>query len=196
LVTGKKLIAVVGVVALVTVLGLVLGGMAFAQTETPQDQTTPSTPGRLPWGGGMGCLSGRSWGNFDAMAKALNLEPTQLFEKLHDGQTLADIAKEQGVDLTKVQEAANAERVQAMKDAIAQAVKDGKITQEQADWMLKGLEQGYLGKGRGFGFEFGGMGGRGMRGFHGDRGMMRGFGGGQAPEQAPSTPSTTESSWS
>jgi hypothetical protein len=151
-VTGKKLIAVVGVVTLITVLGLVVGGMAFAQTETPPEQTTPATPGQLPWGKGMGCLGGRSWGNFDAMAEALNLTPTQLFEKLHDGQTLADIAKAQGVDLTKVQEAANAERVKAMKDAIAQAVKDGKITQEQADWMLQGLEQGYMGKGRSFGF--------------------------------------------
>jgi hypothetical protein len=193
-VTGKKLIAVVGVVTLITVLGLVVGGMAFAQTETPPEQTTPATPGQLPWGKGMGCLGGRSWGNFDAMAEALNLTPTQLFEKLHDGQTLADIAKAQGVDLTKVQEAANAERVKAMKDAIAQAVKDGKITQEQADWMLQGLEQGYMGKGRSFGF--GGMGGRGMHGFQGDRGMMRGFGRGLAPEQAPDTPSTTESSWS
>jgi hypothetical protein len=124
--------------ALITVFGLVVGGMAFAQTETPPDQTTPATPGQLPWGKGFGCMGGRSWGNFDAMAKALNLAPTALFEKLHGGQTLADIAKEQGVDLTKVQEAANAERVQAMKDAIAQAVKDGKITQEQANWMLRG----------------------------------------------------------
>jgi len=186
-VTGKKLIAVVGVVALITVLGLVVGGMAFAQTETPQDETTPAAPGRLPWGKGFGCMGGGSWDNFDAMAKALNLTPTQLFEKLHDGQTLADIAKEQGVDLAKVQEAANAERVKAMKDAIAQAVKDGKITQDQADWLLQGLDQGFLGKGRGFGFGFGGRGGH---------GMMHGFGRGQAPQQAPDTPSTTESSWS
>ena len=187
--TGKKLIVVVGVVALITVLGLVVGGMAFAQTETPPDQTTPATPGQLPWGKGLGfgCMGGGSWNNFDAMAKALNLEPTRLFEKLHNGQTLADIAKEQGVDLTKVQEAANAERVKAMKDAIAQAVKDGKITQDQADWLVKGLDQGYLGKGRGFGFGFGGRGGH---------GMMRGFGRGLEPNQAPTTPSTTESSWS
>jgi hypothetical protein len=193
--TGKKLIAVVGVVALITVLRLVVGGIAFAQTETPPDQTTPAPLERLPWGKGFGCMGGGSWKNFDAMAEALKLEPTELFEKLHNGQTLADIAKEQGVDLAKLQEAANAERVKAMKDAIAQAVTDGKITQEQADWMLQGLEQGYLGKGRGFGFGFGGMGGRGMHGFRGGPGM-RGFWGGQAPEQAPSAPSTTPSSWS
>jgi hypothetical protein len=183
-VTRKKLLAVVGVVALITVVGLVMGGMALAQTETPPSQTAPATPGRLPWGKGFGCMGGGSWGNFDAMAKALNLTPTQLFEQLHEGKTLADIASEQGVDLAKVQEAANAERVQAMKAAIAQAVTDGKITQAQADWLLQGLDQGYLGKGRGF--EFGHGGGRGMRGFWG----------GQAPKQAPSAPTPSESSWS
>ena len=190
--TRKKLVAVVGVVALITVVGLAVGGMALAQTETPP-QTAPATPGQLPWGKGFGCMGGGSWGNFDAMAKALNLTPTQLFEKLHEGKTLADIATEQGIDLQKVQDAANAARVQAMKDAIAQAVNDGKITQAQADWLLQGLDQGYMGKGRGF--EFGGMGGRGMHGFRGGPGM-RGFRGGQAPQQAPSAPTPSQSSWS
>jgi hypothetical protein len=103
------------------------------------------------------------------MAKALNLTPTQLFEELHNGKTLDEIAKAQGVDLAKVQEAANAARLQAMKDTIAQAAKDGKITQEQADWLLQGLEKGYMGKGRGgeFGFGRGPMGRGGMRG-HGN----------------------------
>ena len=191
--TRKKLLAVVGVVTLITVVGLVMGGMALAQTETPPAQTTPENPQQLQWGKGFGCMGGGSWGNFDAMAKALNLTPTELFEKLHEGKALADIAKEQGVDVAKVQEAANAERVQAMKAAIAQAVTDEKITQAQADWLLKGLEQGYMGKGRGFGF--GGMGGRGMHGFRGGPGM-RGFRGGQAPEQAPSAPAPSQSSWS
>jgi hypothetical protein len=186
-VTKKKLLVLVGVVALITVVGLVMGGLAFAQTETPPSQTTPTNPEKFGWGMGMG---GRSWDNFDAMAQALNLTPTGLFEKLHEGKTLADIAKEQGVDLTKVQEAANAERVQAMKDAIAQAVNDGKITQAQADWLLKGLEQGYLGKNKGFGFGFGHGGGRGMRGFGGGRMPFK------APQQAPDTSSTSPSSWS
>jgi hypothetical protein len=189
-VTKKKLLAVVGVVALIAVVGLVVGGIAFAQTETPPSQTTPATPGQFGRGMGFGCMGGGSSANFDAMAKALNLTPTQLFEKLHEGTSLADIAKEQGVDLTKVQEAANAERVKAMKDAITQAVTDGKITQAQADWLLKGLEEGYLGKGKGFGFGFGHGGGRGMRGFGGGRMPF------QAPQQAPQAPSTSPSSWS
>jgi hypothetical protein len=183
----KKVMAVVGVVALITVVGLVAGGIALAQTETPPSQGTPTSPLKVPWGMGMfGRFGGGSWANFDAVAAALNLTPTQLFEQLHSGKTLAEIASAQGVDLTKVQKAANAERVQAMKDAIAQAVKDGKLTQAQADWLLQGLDQGYLGKGRGFGFGFGRGMGRGMRG----------FGGGLVPKQAPSAPTPSQSSWS
>jgi hypothetical protein len=186
-VSKKKVLVVAGVVALITVVGLVMGGIALAQTETPPSQTAPATPRLFLWGKGFGGMGGGSWANFDAIAAALNLTPTQLFEKLHEGKTLADIATEQGVDLTKVQEAANAAKVQAMKDGIAQAVKDGKITQAQADWLLQGLDQGYIGKGRGFGFGFGHGGGR---------GMLRGFWGGQAPKQVPSAPTPSQSSWS
>ncbi|MGD2144997.1 MAG: hypothetical protein PVF54_11010 [Anaerolineae bacterium] len=32
---------------------------------------------------------------------------------------------------------------EAMRDAITQAVEDGRISQEQADWLLEGLEQGF-----------------------------------------------------
>jgi hypothetical protein len=45
-----------------------------------------------------------------------------------------------------VQDAMNAARGEAMRQAIEQAVEDGNMTQEQADWMLKGLEQGFFPK--------------------------------------------------
>jgi hypothetical protein len=154
----------------------------FAQTDTPSTQATP-TPCKPFWGRGFGFWGGGWTTDFDAVAKALNLTPTQLFEELHSGKTLEEIATAQGVDMTKVQEAANASRIQAMKDAIAQAVKDGKITQEQADWLLQGLDKGYLGKGRGFGFGFG----RGMRG------GMRGFGM-WGPVPVPTAPASGTSS--
>lgn len=156
---GKKWLAVAGVLALFVLVGALAVGTVAAQSTTP----TPTTPYGLwgKFGHGFGFWGGPN-STFDAIAKALNLTPTQLFEQLHSGKTLDEIAKAQGVDLTKLQEAANAARVQAMKDAIAQAVKDGKISQEQADWLLQGLEKGYW------------MGGRG--GFRG-HGGMRGFGG-------------------
>ncbi len=84
--------------------------------------------------------------NFDAIAKALNLTPTQLFEQLHSGKTLDEIAEAQGVDLAKVQEAANATRVQAMKDAIAQAVKDGKMTQDRPTGSCRGWTRATWGR--------------------------------------------------
>ena len=177
--TVKKLAAVVGALALIAVIGVVAAGAAFAQTAapTPVPNAAPAQPfGERGMGRGFG-LEGiggpGSWANFDAMAQALNLTPTQLFEALHSGKTLDEIAKTQGVDLAKVQEAAKTARTQAMKEKIAQAVKDGKLTQEQANWLLQGLENGYMGKGRGgeFGFGRGPMGRGGMRGHgHGNEG--------------------------
>ena len=180
--TGKRLAAVVGVVALIAVVGVLVVGTAFAQSGTPGSQATPMTPKAHAFGlgKGPGFWGGGSMADFDAMAKALNLPPTQLFEQLHSGKTLAEIAQAQNVDLTKVQEAANATRITAMKDRINQAFTAGAITKAQADWLLQGLDNGYMGKGPG---GFGGQMGR---------GGMRGFGG-RAPSRMPrpAAPGTT-----
>jgi len=174
----KKWFAVVGALALFVLVGAVVAGTVSAQAPTPTP--APNTfLGKL--GRGLGFWGGPN-SEFDAIAKALNLTPTQLFEQLHSGKTLEEIAQAQGVDLTKVQEAVNASRLQAMKDRIAQAVKDGKMTQEQADWLLQGLEKGYMPGGRGG--RFGGF----M-----DHGGMRGFGGKGFPK-TPSTPTPGTSS--
>jgi hypothetical protein len=180
--TGKRIAAVVGVVALVAVVAVLVVGTAFAQSGTPGSQATPLAPKdrAFGFGKGPGFWGGGSMADFDAMAKALNLNPTQLFEQLHSGKTLAEIATAQNVDLTKVQEAANATRIQAMKDRISQAVTDGTMTKAQAEWLLQGLDNGYMGKGPG------GFGG------HMGRGGMRGFGG-RTPSRMPSpaAPGTT-----
>ncbi len=191
----KKLVGILGVVALVAVLGALAANAAFAQTTTPQTaapqttapqaQATPTTPGAQQGtkqrGGDFGFLfPGGSTAAFDAEAKALNLTPTQLFEQLHSGKTLSDIAAAQGVDLATVQSAAQAVQAQSMKDQIAQAVKDGTMTQAQADWLLQGLDKGYIDAGRGFGL-FGG--GRGPGG-HGMGGL--GLPGNQTAPAAPS----------
>lgn len=182
----KRLSAVMGAVALIAVVGALVVGTAFAQdtTPTPAPNAAPDTPSGKH---GMGMRFGFRGGNtenFDAIAKALNLTPTQLFEQLHSGKTLAEIATAQGVDLAKVQADATAARVQAMKDTIAQAVKDGKMTQDRADWLLLGLDKGYLGQGRDFGF--------GLGCDHMGRGGMRG--GKWGPSQTPSAPASGTSS--
>lgn len=191
--TLKKFTVVAGVLALIAILTVVSVGAAFAQTTTPPAQATPTTPnqsdtGKLGRGLGFGFgLRGGDTASFDAVAKALNLTPTQLFEQLHSGKTLSEIATAQGVDLATVTAAANASRVQAMKDKIAAAVAAGTITQEQADWMLQGIEKGWSFGGKGLGFGFGG--GRG----HG-RGMMSGDGSSNGTQQTPTTPSVGSSS--
>jgi hypothetical protein len=155
----KKIVAVLGAVALVTVSGVFAAGTALAQSATPPAQTAPAGPGApsadrgMDFGFGFG---GGSWTQFDAAAKALNLTPTQLFEALHGGKSMSDIATSQGVELQKVQDAVNAVRTQAMKDNIAQAVKDGRMTQAQADWLLEGISKGYSDGGMGFGPGMGG----------------------------------------
>jgi hypothetical protein len=147
----KKLAIVVGALALVAASGI--GGVlaaskVYAQPATPQAQATPgSRQGDLGFAFG----GGNSWKDFDAEAEALNLTPTQLFEQLHSGKSLSDIASAQGIELQKVQDAVAAVHTQAMKDNISQAVKDGKMTQDQADWLLQGIEKGYTTGGLDFG---------------------------------------------
>ncbi len=97
--------------------------------------------------GGMFDANGDGWKVYDAVAAALKLTPTQLFEQLHSGKTLSEIADAQGVKLADVQAAAQTAARDAMKARIEQAVKDGRLTQAQADQMLKALEQGNVGPG-------------------------------------------------
>jgi hypothetical protein len=153
-----------GAFAAVAIVAVLAGGVLFAATTASAQDTEP-TPAP-PWEGrGLGLFgwSGGSWTIFDTIADALGLSPNELFTESHDeGKTVSEIADEQGVDLDTVRDALNARRAEARQEAIQQAVEDGRITQEQADWMLEGIEQGY---GLGFGGRGMGRGGHvGMRG--------------------------------
>jgi ABC-type sugar transport system substrate-binding protein len=176
----KRFMILAGAALAIVLLGATLVVPALAQEETP----TPEAPLGCH-GGGFGFWGG-SWTMFDTMAEALGLSPDEFFAELHAGKTLEEIAEAQGVELEAVQEAMNAARADAMREAIEQAVEDGNITQEQADWLLEGLEQGFFPMGRGFGF------GHGMKGGFG-RGMRGSFGG-FAPQRAPSTSTVPSSS--
>ena len=83
------------------------------------------------------------------LAEQLGMTADELQAELEAGKTIAELAEEKGVDL-------QANRVEAMKEQIQQAVEDGRMTQEQADWMLDGLEQGFAPMERGFGHARGG----------------------------------------
>jgi len=136
-----------GALVLLLLVGLAGGTLVFAQ-ETDPTTVEPGAWGR--WG--LFGFGGRSWAVFDAAAEALGLSPDGLFAELHDaGMTLTEIAEEQGVDIDAVQDAMNASRAEAQRQAIEQAVEDGSLGQEQADWLLEGLELGFTGGRHGMG---------------------------------------------
>ncbi|MBI5876893.1 MAG: hypothetical protein HZB53_04515 [Chloroflexi bacterium] len=73
----------------------------------------------------------------DAAAKALNMTTPDLANALRSGKSVADLAKEKGVALDTVKKAI----VDAETAQIDQAVKDGKLTADQATKLKDGLNQ-------------------------------------------------------
>jgi hypothetical protein len=157
-----KSIGVVALVAVVTVISLIALGAAQPAAATETQAVTSH--------GGRG-LCGQA--GLEAAAEALNMTTDELTTQLWAGESLADLADEAGVDLQEVQDAVTAACQEATRDAIEQAVTDGTITREHADWLLEGLDKGFWG-GSARGFGFGGVGFR-----------LRGFGGGHGPGRFP-----------
>jgi Spy/CpxP family protein refolding chaperone len=120
----KKLVMVAGVLAAVSVLGLFAVGTAFAQGPAP----TPPTPWGHAWGGVVNGYSVMS----DAITKLLGMTWQQIYDARAAGKTLSDIAKSKGISDQKVTDTMLA----SQKSAVGQAVKDKRITQAQADWVL------------------------------------------------------------
>lgn len=164
----KILIAIGGLLAALLVVGVVGTTSAYAQGPNP------------PGSGMMGSGRGFGWSEaaLDAAAKALGMTTDELTSALQSGKTLQDLATEKGVGIADVQAAVQAVRVTEMRERIAQAVEDGTMTQEKADWLLEGLDNGFMGggMGRGFGGQRGG--GQGM-------GNGNGFGFGDCPQVQP-----------
>jgi hypothetical protein len=103
----------------------------------------------------------------EAVADVLGMTTDDVTAALQDGQTLQDLADEAGVDIEDVRAAIQAVHEAEMRERIAQAVEDGTITQENADWLLEGLDKGFIGGPGGFGHGFGGPRGGG----HGPKGV-------------------------
>lgn len=66
-------------------------------------------------------------------AEKLDMSVQDLLTELRDDKSIADVAQEQGVDPQDILDAYLAQ----LEENLAQAVEDGKITQNQADWMLE-----------------------------------------------------------
>jgi len=162
----KKIFAVILVVAVAAVtFGAV--GMAYAQAPTPQAPVDGTGYRYGMMGAGM---RGRMGQNefagtgegvlHDALiavfAEELGVSVEDLNASLLSGENLADIAFEKGLTVDEFQ----ALMTDARAQAVAQAVSDGTLTQEQADWMAQrgggrmmgtgaGARQGIHGAGRG-----------------------------------------------
>lgn len=104
-------------------------------------------------GGGFG--PGMMWNDdhpmMFAVAEALGLEPDALVDAVHNGQTLAEIAEEQGVELETVY----AVMLTTAEEHMASLVEEGTITQDQADehlaWMRENVDEMPMFSGSGFG---------------------------------------------
>jgi uncharacterized protein (DUF433 family) len=91
------------------------------------DLSMPFHPGP-PLMGNPG-LWGFADGPFAAAANAIGIEPSELFGELRDGKTIADVAKDHGVEVSTVVDAV----VVSLQERMDSAVENGWMTQEQAD---------------------------------------------------------------
>lgn len=146
------------------------GGLSAEQADRIRERAEDGFGPGMMGGGMMGRGAGRgmmgrgmmggSEGSLMAVAaEKLGMTVDELATQLKDGKTVADLAKEKGVDLNVIIDAFVAER----QETLAQAVTDGKITQEQADQMLEHMRdmiEDHLNGGMPM-LERGGRGGRG-----------------------------------
>ena len=70
---------------------------------------------------------------FEVAADTLDLSVPDLMAELRDGKSIADLAAKKGVNLQDIVDAHLAQ----VEETLDQAVADGKLTQERADWMLE-----------------------------------------------------------
>jgi len=159
-VNKKILILIGGLLAALMVVGVVGATSVYAQG--PDNSGTDATlNGRGPGGG-------RSFGlgdaELEAAANVLGMTTDEVQSALQEGKTLQDLADTAGVDIADVQAAIQAVHDTEMRDRIQQAVDDGTITQENADWLLEGLDKGFIGVPGGFDLGFGSSHGRGGHG--------------------------------
>lgn len=131
------------------VVALLSTGNVYAQGTTPPAPQTPGNGyGRGSGGGVMnngGVMSGRGImsgngavgegilhdGMIAVYAETLGISVDDLTARLNNGETISQIAVEKGLTAEQF----SALMADARSQAVDQAVKDGTLTQEQADWM-------------------------------------------------------------
>ena len=76
-------------------------------------------------------------GLLDDIAEALGTTPAKLFAQMRAGKSMADVAKANGKSVAEVRTAVKA----AVKTRLDKAVKEGDLTQKQADAMLEHVDE-------------------------------------------------------
>ena len=150
----KKFIVIVGLVGLAA-LALGAGSLAYAQSETPPPQTYPGygygmMGGRGGYGGMRGAWQGDDHGPYHetmlaTFAEELGLTVAQIEARLESGESMWQIAESEGMSAEEFGQM----MLLARQTMLNQAVEDGTLTQEQADFM--GSRWGSRGSGPGFG---------------------------------------------
>jgi len=130
----------------------ILFGAASVTTAYAQDETPPTPPAGQPGDGpGHGGRRGMGETEMTAAATALGMTTDELSAALAEGKTLGELATTAGVEIQDVRDAISAARAEETRTRIEAGVADGTISQEKADWLLEGLDKGFL-DGSGFGF--------------------------------------------
>jgi hypothetical protein len=154
-------------IALLGIALLTFGGVGYvyAQTQTPPEPPYPYGPGMMGGyrGYGHGMMGfGHGWMGFDggegpmhqsmvsALAGALDLSVEEI-ESRHDaGETLWEIASAEGLSDEEIREVLDAAHDSALDDAVA----NGWLTEDQAEWMDEHMDGMWDYEG-----DFGGFGG-------------------------------------
>ncbi|GAB4406241.1 MAG: hypothetical protein Kow00123_18800 [Anaerolineales bacterium] len=168
----------------IATLVMAIGVAALGVAYAQEPTPTPGTKSFFGcFGWGFGKLGDYGSQFLDTLASKLGIQRSTLDSAIEASrkEVIDQMVKDGKITEEQAQWMLNP--TEAMKAQIEQMVKDGKITREQADWLLQGLEKGYVPMGRGFGFDH-------MRG--GRFGGFRGFGWpkGTTPQATP-TPSTS-----
>ncbi len=121
----------IGLLAVV-VAGITVAGVAYAQGDGPDGR--------------------------EGLAELLGLTREELRDQLQDGKTLEELAEAAGVDLETYREGMRQTKQVDLETKIEEALANRDITQDHADWLLEGLDKGFLDS------PFVGLGGRGSGG--------------------------------
>ena len=113
------------------------GWLTEEQAERMQERFEEG-PGHRGMGGGFMRAPRGFMGHGDSSlvgvaAEALDMSVEDLHAQLMDGKSIAEVAEAEGVDTQEIIDAYLAQ----LEESLTQSVEDGKITQNQADWMLE-----------------------------------------------------------